>query len=120
MLFLVINDNIILGKKRSRNIIGTFLSLRGSVNKLKYQPIPFICWFRSINCQLMTILVVLFYQLYQFWTRADENGYFFIRNVLTGDYNLYAWVPGFIGDYRCDANITITSGFILRTLVISS
>ncbi|XP_041018457.1 probable rhamnogalacturonate lyase B [Juglans microcarpa x Juglans regia] len=47
---------------------------------------------------------------YQFWTRADEEGYFSINNIRTGDYNLYAWVPGFIGDYRYDAAITITSG----------
>ncbi|KAK2659971.1 hypothetical protein Ddye_006504 [Dipteronia dyeriana] len=45
---------------------------------------------------------------YQFWTRADEDGYFSISNVRTGNYSLYAWVPGFIGDYRYDFNITIT------------
>ncbi|KAI7992960.1 Rhamnogalacturonate lyase, partial [Camellia lanceoleosa] len=39
---------------------------------------------------------------YQFWTRVDENGYFSINDVRTGDYNLYAFVPGFIGDYRND------------------
>ncbi|GAV85402.1 Rhamnogal_lyase domain-containing protein [Cephalotus follicularis] len=47
---------------------------------------------------------------YQFWTRADENGYFSIKNIRTGIYNLYAWVPSFIGDYRYHADITITSG----------
>ncbi|CAL1406508.1 unnamed protein product [Linum trigynum] len=47
---------------------------------------------------------------YQFWTTTDHNGYFVIRNVRTGNYNLYATVPGFIGDYRCDVAITITSG----------
>ncbi|GMY17460.1 probable rhamnogalacturonate lyase B [Fagus crenata] len=47
---------------------------------------------------------------YQFWTRADEQGYFSINNIRTGDYNLYAWVPGFIGDYRYDVVMTITSG----------
>ncbi|KAG5541921.1 hypothetical protein RHGRI_021672 [Rhododendron griersonianum] len=47
---------------------------------------------------------------YQFWTTVDEKGYFGIKNVRTGDYNLYAWVPGFIGDYHCDVSITITSG----------
>ncbi|XP_055960248.1 probable rhamnogalacturonate lyase B isoform X2 [Mercurialis annua] len=47
---------------------------------------------------------------YQFWTVANDTGYFSIRNVCTGDYNLFAWVPGFIGDYRCEAAITITSG----------
>ncbi|XP_062116132.1 probable rhamnogalacturonate lyase B [Humulus lupulus] len=47
---------------------------------------------------------------YQFWSRADENGYFSIDDVREGDYNLYAWVPGFIGDYRYDIVLTITSG----------
>ncbi|KAL5844536.1 hypothetical protein ACOSQ3_010590 [Xanthoceras sorbifolium] len=45
---------------------------------------------------------------YQFWTRADADGYFSITNIRTGNYSLYAWVLGFIGDYRYDFNITIT------------
>ncbi|GLT60574.1 hypothetical protein SLA2020_333350 [Shorea laevis] len=48
---------------------------------------------------------------YQFWTRADADGYFSIRNVRIGDYNLYAWVHGFIGDYRNDKVTTITPGY---------
>ncbi|WRX30295.1 Rhamnogalacturonate lyase - like 2 [Theobroma cacao] len=47
---------------------------------------------------------------YQFWTRADADGYFLISDVRTGDYNLYAWVPGFIGDYKKSAIVTITPG----------
>ncbi|XP_022768502.1 rhamnogalacturonate lyase B-like isoform X2 [Durio zibethinus] len=47
---------------------------------------------------------------YQFWSKTDENGYFSINDIRTGDYNLYAWVPGFIGDYRSDGAITITPG----------
>ncbi|CAN4092310.1 unnamed protein product [Withania somnifera] len=47
---------------------------------------------------------------YQFWTRADEEGYYVISDIRAGDYNLYAFVPGFIGDYKCDIKITITSG----------
>ncbi|XP_064965993.1 uncharacterized protein LOC135612876 [Musa acuminata AAA Group] len=47
---------------------------------------------------------------YQFWVKADVNGNFFIKNVRTGVYNLYAWVPGFIGDYKSSLNITVTSG----------
>ncbi|KAE8010477.1 hypothetical protein FH972_006845 [Carpinus fangiana] len=47
---------------------------------------------------------------YQFWTQADEKGYFIIKNVLPGEYNLYAWVPGFIGDYKNDTTITINPG----------
>uniref|UniRef100_A0A0A9D143 Rhamnogalacturonan endolyase n=1 Tax=Arundo donax TaxID=35708 RepID=A0A0A9D143_ARUDO len=47
---------------------------------------------------------------YQFWCRADEDGSFYIRNIVTGNYNLYAWVPGFIGDYKLDATLSIASG----------
>jgi len=47
---------------------------------------------------------------YQFWCRADVDGSFYIRNIVTGNYNLYAWVPGFIGDYKLDATLTIASG----------
>ncbi|KAK6938055.1 Rhamnogalacturonan lyase, domain II, partial [Dillenia turbinata] len=47
---------------------------------------------------------------YQFWTRADLDGYFSINNVWPGEYNLYAWVPGFIGDYKYDIILTVTSG----------
>ncbi|CAN1185311.1 Rhamnogalacturonate lyase [Linum perenne] len=47
---------------------------------------------------------------YQFWTTTDHNGCFVIRNIRTGNYNLYATVYGFIGDYRCDAAITINPG----------
>ncbi|KAK7361044.1 hypothetical protein VNO77_03070 [Canavalia gladiata] len=47
---------------------------------------------------------------YQFWTRANTKGYFKINNVLPGDYNLYAWVPGFIGDYKYNATVIISAG----------
>lgn len=47
---------------------------------------------------------------YQFWTRADRQGCFSINNVSPATYNLYAWVPGFIGDYRSESTITITAG----------
>ncbi|KAI3435127.1 Rhamnogalacturonan endolyase [Psidium guajava] len=47
---------------------------------------------------------------YQFWTRADGNGSFEINNVRPGVYGLYAWVPGFIGDYRYHRNITVKPG----------
>ncbi|KAK4559995.1 hypothetical protein RGQ29_008972 [Quercus rubra] len=46
---------------------------------------------------------------YQFWSKADEDGYFSINKICIGDYNLYAWVPGFIGDYRYDVVINITA-----------
>ncbi|GKV19905.1 hypothetical protein SLEP1_g30104 [Rubroshorea leprosula] len=47
---------------------------------------------------------------YQFWTKTDADGYFLISDIRSGDYNLYAWVPGFIGDYRNSSLITITPG----------
>ncbi|KAK7845267.1 rhamnogalacturonate lyase, partial [Quercus suber] len=42
--------------------------------------------------------------------QADADGYFSINNIRCGSYNLYAWVPGFIGDYQHDVFITITAG----------
>ncbi|KAG6403295.1 hypothetical protein SASPL_135512 [Salvia splendens] len=47
---------------------------------------------------------------YQFWTQSDERGNFSIKGVRAGTYNLYAWVPGVIGDYKHHANITIRPG----------
>ncbi|GMN40186.1 hypothetical protein TIFTF001_009411 [Ficus carica] len=47
---------------------------------------------------------------YQFWTRADENGCFSIYDIRVGEYNLYAWLPGFIGEYKNDVTIIITAG----------
>ncbi|ESQ53285.1 hypothetical protein EUTSA_v10027081mg [Eutrema salsugineum] len=47
---------------------------------------------------------------YQFWTRADKVGMFTITNVRPGKYSLYAWVSGFIGDYKYERDITITPG----------
>ncbi|XP_031095639.1 uncharacterized protein LOC115999846 [Ipomoea triloba] len=47
---------------------------------------------------------------YQFWTQTDAEGYFLINNVIPGNYSLYAFVPGFMGDYRYSSYITITPG----------
>ncbi|BBN04267.1 rhamnogalacturonan endolyase [Marchantia polymorpha subsp. ruderalis] len=48
---------------------------------------------------------------YQFWSRADSNGNFSIKNVLPGVYDLYGWVPGVFGDYKREGEtITITAG----------
>ncbi|PON97079.1 Rhamnogalacturonate lyase [Trema orientale] len=44
---------------------------------------------------------------YQFWVQADAYGKFSIKNVRPGKYNLYAWVPGVVGDYVYDNTITI-------------
>ncbi|KAM7274739.1 hypothetical protein ACFE04_016605 [Oxalis oulophora] len=56
---------------------------------------------------------------YQFWTQANNEGNFVINNVRPGNYSLYAWVPGVIGDYMYDQVITITEGcdIKLNTLV---
>ncbi|GER47099.1 rhamnogalacturonate lyase family protein [Striga asiatica] len=47
---------------------------------------------------------------YQFWTQANETGHFTINGVRAETYNLYAWVPGVIGDYKHDDNVTIRPG----------
>ncbi|XP_062011094.1 rhamnogalacturonate lyase B-like [Rosa rugosa] len=47
---------------------------------------------------------------YQFWNQADEEGRFIIKNVRPGNYSFYAWVPGIVGDYKYEADITITPG----------
>lgn len=51
---------------------------------------------------------------HQFWTQSDAKGNFLIRNVLPGTYNLYAWVPGFIGDYKYEYNVIIKPGSNIR------
>ncbi|KAJ8451743.1 hypothetical protein Cgig2_007226 [Carnegiea gigantea] len=51
---------------------------------------------------------------YQFWTRADRYGGFMIKGIREGVYNLYAWVPGFIGDYAYVQEITITPGSAIK------
>ncbi|KAM0877379.1 hypothetical protein ACQ4PT_035516 [Festuca glaucescens] len=35
---------------------------------------------------------------------------FAIGNVLAGEYNLYAWVPGILGDYMYAASVTVSAG----------
>ncbi|CAH9091567.1 unnamed protein product [Cuscuta europaea] len=47
---------------------------------------------------------------YQFWTKTDGNGYFKINAVRPGNYNLYGWVPGFLGDYRNKGDIIVRPG----------
>ncbi|GMH24661.1 hypothetical protein Nepgr_026504 [Nepenthes gracilis] len=47
---------------------------------------------------------------YQFWTKANCYGNFTIKGVREGNYSLYAWVPGHLGDYKYMHNISITPG----------
>ncbi|KAF7048494.1 hypothetical protein CFC21_057250 [Triticum aestivum] len=48
---------------------------------------------------------------YQFWARASATcGSFAIGNVRAGVYNLYAWVPGTLGDYMHTAPVRVDAG----------
>ncbi|KAK9110961.1 hypothetical protein Scep_018480 [Stephania cephalantha] len=47
---------------------------------------------------------------YQFWTRTNADGVFSINNVREGKYSLYAWVPGFIGDFKYEVDLDIAPG----------
>ncbi|KAL6338972.1 hypothetical protein AAG906_024123 [Vitis piasezkii] len=51
---------------------------------------------------------------YQFWTRTDEHGNFFIKAVLPGAYNLHAWVSGVMGNYMYEATVTVTPGSVTK------
>jgi len=43
---------------------------------------------------------------YQYWSRADANGQFSIPNARPGDYTLYAFANGILGDFsRADVHI---------------
>ncbi|KAL7143867.1 hypothetical protein ABFS83_08G220400 [Erythranthe nasuta] len=50
------------------------------------------------------------YEGYQFWTRTDETGHFTIRGVRPDTYNLYAWVPGIIGDFKHKNDVIVRKG----------
>ncbi|XP_057969014.1 rhamnogalacturonate lyase B-like [Malania oleifera] len=47
---------------------------------------------------------------YQFWIDTDKQGRFFIKGVRSGEYSLYAWVRGIIGDYTHNVNVVVTPG----------
>ena len=46
---------------------------------------------------------------YQFWTRADENGKFLLQNIRPGNYTLYAFADGILGELK-KTNVTINAG----------
>ncbi len=48
-------------------------------------------------------------KFYQFWTRADAQGRFTIRNVRAGSYTLHAFADGVIGEGAV-SNITLRAG----------
>lgn len=51
---------------------------------------------------------------YQFWTQADLKGNFVIKGIRPGLYNLFAWVPGVIGDYKYSPSVKVASGSNFR------
>ncbi|KAI8536469.1 hypothetical protein RHMOL_Rhmol10G0259300 [Rhododendron molle] len=53
-------------------------------------------------------------QGYQFWTQADRKGNFMIKGIRPGLYNLFAWVPGVIGDYKYGPSVKVASGSNIR------
>ena len=72
-----------------------------------------------LGALVYVILLHVCFQGYQFWTQADKEGNFSIRAVRAGTYNLFAWVPGIMGDYKYDAIITIKPGFkLLNSLLL--
>ncbi|KAL3034576.1 hypothetical protein AAZX31_02G202300 [Glycine max] len=46
--------------------------------------------------------------------RRNEEGNFSIDNIRNGDYNLYAWVPGFIEEYWNNVVLTITQEHVVK------
>ncbi|XP_024518293.1 LOW QUALITY PROTEIN: uncharacterized protein LOC9660828 [Selaginella moellendorffii] len=51
---------------------------------------------------------------YQFWAQADAEGYFHVKHVRAGKYNLYGWVPGVLGDYKKEGSIDVYPGSWLQ------
>ncbi|XP_074361421.1 uncharacterized protein LOC141701684 [Apium graveolens] len=47
---------------------------------------------------------------YQFWNQTDATGNFLLKGVRSGNYNLYASVPGHIGRYVYKVDVTILPG----------
>uniref|UniRef100_A0A7N0TMU4 rhamnogalacturonan endolyase n=1 Tax=Kalanchoe fedtschenkoi TaxID=63787 RepID=A0A7N0TMU4_KALFE len=56
---------------------------------------------------------------YQFWIQADLTGNFMIKNVRPGTYSLYAFVPGFIGDYVYNARVIVESGDLINLSILT-
>lgn len=50
---------------------------------------------------------------YQFWTQSDEDGNFRLSNVCAGEYDLYGWVPGMLGEYKKEGSVIIQPGSVV-------
>jgi rhamnogalacturonan endolyase len=48
-------------------------------------------------------------KFYQFWTRAEEDGSFSLRNVRPGKYTLYAFADGVLGEFSV-ADVAVAAG----------
>ncbi|KAL6518612.1 hypothetical protein OROGR_019114 [Orobanche gracilis] len=55
---------------------------------------------------------------YQFWTQSDVMGYFVITGIRPGNYSLYAWVPGFIGEYNSEFEINVLPDLRILTIFL--
>ncbi|GAB4839480.1 hypothetical protein Ancab_029004 [Ancistrocladus abbreviatus] len=47
---------------------------------------------------------------YQFWTQTDEEGRFVIAYARPGNYNIYGWVDGYVGDFKHNAPVEVKIG----------
>ena len=86
-----------LGSWQRENKVNIFKS---STIQLVYKISQNLKWFLLVGC----------IQGYQFWSQCDALGYFKINNIRAGNYSLYAWVPGIIGDYKYNVPINIETG----------
>jgi hypothetical protein len=62
------------------------------------------------NTFLQALKIVHWVQGYQFWTNGrvlHSCGSFTIGNVRAGVYNLYAWVPGVVGEKRREETVLV-------------
>ncbi|XP_059068526.1 probable rhamnogalacturonate lyase B [Cryptomeria japonica] len=47
---------------------------------------------------------------YQFWTKTNQNGFFQIVNINSGEYNIYGWIPNVVGDYKNEIVLQLSPG----------
>jgi Polysaccharide lyase family 4, domain II len=46
----------------------------------------------------------------QILQRVNANGSFMVNNIIPGHYNMYTWIPGFLGDFVHNVTISISAG----------